>query len=317
VPTVEPIELVAPAGAGRLDRYLASQLDELSRAKLQALIRAGDVTVDGAAVKPGLRLVGGEQITVRVPPPTPSELVPEDIPLDIRYRDADLVVLVKPAGMVVHPAKSHRTGTMVHALLHALPELEGHQAGERPGIVHRLDKGTSGVLVVARHELALRRLQAAFTVHDVDREYLAVVHGEPRFLEGSIRSRLARHPKDRLRFCSVDDGGKHAVTHWRRLAVADGVSLMSCRLETGRTHQIRVHLSEQGHPVVGDSLYTGGRNLPARLSEWRARLDHQLLHAVRLGFAHPITGEPVLVTAAPPEDFRAFCDDAGLEIPTP
>jgi 23S rRNA pseudouridine1911/1915/1917 synthase len=311
----DPILLVAPAGAGRLDRYLAEQLDELSRAKLQSLIKAGEVTVDGAAVRPSSKLQGGERVCVRVPPPEPSELIPEDIPLELLYQDADLVVLVKPAGMVVHPALGHRSGTLVHALLYALPELEGHRQGERPGIVHRLDKGTSGVLVVARHELALRRLQAAFSIHDVDREYLAVVHGEPRFIEGSVRSQLGRHPRERLRFASVEEGGRHAVTHWRRLASAGGVSLMSFRLETGRTHQIRVHASEEGHPVVGDPLYTGGHNLPGALSHWRERLDHQLLHAARLGFDHPISGERIECTAPPPEDFQAFCAEAGLTIP--
>jgi 23S rRNA pseudouridine1911/1915/1917 synthase len=312
----QPFELLAPPGAGRLDRFLADQLDELSRAKLQALIKAGEITVDGARVRPATRLQGGERVRVCLPPPEPSELVPEDIPLELLYQDADLVVLVKPAGMVVHPAKGHRSGTLVHGLLHALPELEGHRQGERPGIVHRLDKGTSGVLVVARHELALRRLQAAFAIHDIDREYLAVVHGEPRFLEGSIRSQLGRHPRERTRFASVEEGGKHAVTHWRRLASANGVSLMSYRLETGRTHQIRVHASEAGHPVVGDPLYTGCHNLPGALTAWRERLDHQLLHAVQLGFEHHISGQRVECRAPPPADFLAFCAEAGLEIPS-
>lgn len=307
-------ELEAPVGAGRLDRFLASELPELSRAKVQSLIKAGDVLVDGAPARPSTKLVGGERIAVRVPPPPPSELIPEDISLDLLYIDDDLLVLVKPAGMVVHPAKGHRSGTMVHALLHALPG-HGGQPGERPGIVHRLDKGTSGVLVVARHELALRRLQAAFSVHEVEREYLAVVHGEVRFLEGSVRNQLGRHPKDRVRFASVEEGGRHAVTHWRRLAMGAGASLMSCRLETGRTHQIRVHLSEGKHPVVGDPLYAGGHHLSASLRHWEAKLDHQLLHAARLGFEHPISGETMRFTAPPPDDFRALCAEAGMEIP--
>ena len=313
--TTQKIELEAPPNAGRLDRYLSSALPDLSRAKLQALIRAGEVTVDGAVARPSVKLKGGELLMVRVTPPEPSTLVPEDIPLDILHQDEDLVVLCKPAGMVVHPAKGHRTGTLVHALLYALPELEGHREGERPGIVHRIDKGTSGLLVVARHELALRRLQAAFTIHAVDREYLAVVHGEPRFMEGSIRSELGRRARDRIRFASVPKGGKHAVTHWQRLASSHGVALMSCRLETGRTHQIRVHLSEQGHAVVGDSLYSGTRLLGSGLQDWQARLDHQLLHAARLGFEHPISGERMLFTAPPPADFVGFCQDADLEIP--
>jgi 23S rRNA pseudouridine1911/1915/1917 synthase len=312
--TTEEHLLEAPAGAGRLDRFLSDRLPDLSRAKLQSLIKAGDVLVDGQPARPSTKLQGGERLTVRVPPPEPSDLVAEEIPLEILHQDEDLVVLVKDAGMVVHPAKSHRSGTLVHALLHALPGLDG-QEGDRPGIAHRLDKGTSGVLVVARHELALRRLQAAFAIHAVQREYLAVVHGEPRFLEGTIRSELGRHPRDRIRFASVQEGGKPAVTHWRRLATGSGVALMSCRLETGRTHQIRVHLSEGQHPVVGDQLYGGGRHLTAGLRHWEQRLDHQLLHAARLGFEHPISGEPMMFTAPPPADFVAFCTEAGLEIP--
>jgi 23S rRNA pseudouridine1911/1915/1917 synthase len=309
-------ELVAPPGAGRLDRFLADELPDLSRAKLQSLIKAGEVTVDGASARPATKLVGGELLVVRLPPPEPSELLPEDIPLEILHQDDDLVVLVKPEGMVVHPAKGHRSGTLVHALLHHLPGLAGHQQGERPGIVHRLDRGTSGVMVVARHELALRRLQAAFSIHAIEREYLAVVHGEPRFLEGSIHSELGRHPRDRVRFASVDEGGKRAVTHWRRLGIAPGVALMRCRLETGRTHQIRVHLSENGHAVVGDPLYAGGCHLSSGLRHWEPRLEHQLLHAARLGFEHPISGEPLRFSAPPPSTFRAFCVEAGLELPS-
>lgn len=308
-------ELEAPHAAGRLDRFLAGVLPELSRAKLQALIKAGEVVVDGATVRPSTQLRGGEIVQVRVPPPEPSELVPEDIALDILHQDEDLVVLSKPVGMVVHPAKGHRSGTLVHALLFALPELEGHRAGERPGIVHRLDKGTSGLLVVARHELALRRLQAAFSVHDIHREYLAVVHGEPRFLEGTVSSQLGRHPKDRVRFASVSEGGKHAVTHWRRLDTGPSCALMSCRLETGRTHQIRVHLSEQGHAVVGDALYSGGKHLSVGLRHWEAQLDHQLLHAHQLGFDHPISGERLHFEAPPPPEFQSFCLEAGLGLP--
>ncbi len=310
-------EFEAPPCAGRLDRFLADLLPDLSRAKLQTLIRSGHIRVDGDKVRPSAQLKGGEQVVVRVPPPEPSLLVAEDIPLDVLHQDDDLVVLCKPVGMVVHPAKGHRTGTLVHALLHALPELEGHQEGERPGIVHRLDKGTSGVLVVARNELALRRLQAAFSVHDIHREYLAVVHGEPRFLEGTIRSELGRHANDRVRFASVSEGGKSAVTHWRRLATGPSVALLSCRLETGRTHQIRVHLSEQGHAVVGDRLYSGGNHLSAGLRHWEAKLDHQLLHAHQLGFDHPISGEHLHFTAPPPAEFLAFCQEAGLEVPGP
>ena len=310
-------EIEATPGAGRLDRFLAERLPDLSRARLQALIRDGEVLVDGAPARPSTRLRGGERVRVRVPPSEPSDLVAEAIPLRLVHQDADLVVLDKAAGMVVHPARGHRAGTLVHALLYALPGLGEAGLGERPGIVHRLDKGTSGLLVVARNELSLRRLQADFAVHDIRREYLAVVHGAPRFAEGCVRTSLGRHPRDRLRFASVPEGGKPAVTHWRRLAVTEGLALLACRLETGRTHQIRVHLSELGHPVVGDESYGRGWHLPAGLRDWEERLDHQLLHAARLGFRHPISGEELDFAAPPPPDFAAFCAAAGLRLPQP
>ncbi len=306
---------MAPPGAGRLDRCLVALLPELSRARIQALIKRGAVTVDDQTSRPAHKLRGGERLQVRLPPPRPCLLQPENIPLDILYQDRDVVVIDKPAGMVVHPAPGHRSGTLVHALLHALPQLADAAGQERPGIVHRLDKGTSGVLVVALHDVALRRLQARFALHEVQREYLAVVCGVPEFLEGAIRSQLGRHPRDRVRFASVERGGRQAVTHWRRLATGQGVSLLSCRLETGRTHQIRVHLCEQDLPVVGDPLYRGRRQLPAALSHWRQRLDHQLLHAARLGFEQPVDGRPLRFHAPPPEDFQAFCREAGLPLP--
>jgi len=307
--------LTATPGAGRLDRFLAEHLPELSRAQLQALIRAGEVEVDGAVARPATRLRGGESVLVRVPPPPPSDLCAEDIPLRVLHEDQDLVVIEKPAGMVVHPARGHHGGTLVNALLHALPGLEAQGLGERPGIVHRIDKGTSGLLVVARNDRTLRGLQAAFAVHDIEREYLAVVHGVPRFLEGRIENHLGRHPRDRLRFAAVAEGGKRAVTHWRKRAEAPGLALLACHLETGRTHQIRVHLSEAGHPIVGDELYRGRARLPASLQGWEERLDHQLLHAARLGFVHPSTGARLSFQAAPPADFVAFCAEAGLAIP--
>jgi len=274
------------------------------------------VQVDDAPARPALRLRGGERLRVRVPPLPPSDLAAQDLPLRLVYQDDDLLVLDKAPGMVVHPARGHPDGTLVNALLHALPGLGAQGLGERPGIVHRIDKGTSGLLVVARHDLALRRLQEAFAVHDIEREYLAVVHGTPRFLEGRIESTLGRHPRDRLRFASVKEGGRRAVTHWRRLCAAPGLALLCCRLETGRTHQIRVHLSEAGHPVVGDDLYRGRCHLPGPLrGAWEERLDHQLLHAARLGFVHPTTGAPLSFQAPPPADFLAFCADAGLQVP--
>ncbi|MBN1334523.1 MAG: RluA family pseudouridine synthase [Deltaproteobacteria bacterium] len=310
---IDVCTLVAPPEGGRLDRTLARLLPDLSRTRLQALVREGAVTVDGLPGRPSLQLKGGETLEVRLPPAPPSDLTPEDIPLDISYVDDDLVVVCKPAGLVVHPARGHPTGTLVHALLHAFPDLADQGGHERPGVVHRLDKGTSGLLVVARHDLALRRLQAQFLLRTTRREYLAVVHGVPGSEEGVVDAALARHPSDRLRISVVATGGRRAVTHWRRLDRTDGLSLLSCRLETGRTHQVRVHLASIGHPVVGDPLYGGRRErLPERLQAWTTRLDHQLLHAARLGFQHPITGVEMDFSAPPPPDFLAFCQEAGL-----
>ena len=309
--------LRAPAKGGRLDRILAALLPDQSRTRLQGLVREGAVTVEGRPARPSLRLKGGEALEVRLPPPPPPDLVPEDIPLEVLYADGDVVVVHKPAGLVVHPARGHPSGTLVHALLYAFPDLAVAGGFERPGVVHRLDKGTSGILVVARHDLALRRLQAQFLLRTTRREYLAVVHGVPSAPEGVVDARLARHPRDRLRFATVETGGRRAVTRWRRLDASTGVSLLSCHLETGRTHQVRVHLASIGHPVVGDPLYRGRRiRLGGALTAWEARLDHQLLHAARLGFRHPITGADMDFGAPPPADFLAFCRDAGLALPS-
>ena len=312
----EVIRLVAEPDAGRIDRYLAAAVPTLSRSRVQALIREGDVTVGGQATRASLRLRGGEVLEIKLPPIRPTELQPEPMRLDIRYEDRDLLVVYKPAGMVVHPARGHREGTLVHGLLHAVPDLMGIGGVERPGIVHRLDKGTSGVLVVAKHDISLRRLQAQFIVHTVERRYIAVVHGVVQQGQGCVVSRLARHPRDRLRFASTEEGGKRAVTHWRRLGVGRDVSLLACRLETGRTHQIRVHLSESGHPIVGDPLYgRRRRQFPAHLEPCMRRLNHQLLHAGYLEFRHPVHERRLSFVAEPPEDFLRFCQTTEMDVP--
>lgn len=308
--------LRAPAAAGRLDAFVGSAVEDLSRSRAQALIHEGRVWVDGVPGRPAHRLRGGEEVVVDIPPPRPAAALPEDIPLTLLHEDDDVIVLYKPAGLVVHPAAGHWTGTLVNALLHAVPDLEGVGGEERPGLVHRLDKGTSGILVVARNDVALRALQAQFSIHSVERRYLAVVHGVPRVEGGTVVSQLGRHPRDRQRFCSVRDGGRRAVTHWRRVAVGDRVALLACRLETGRTHQVRVHLSEQGLPIVGDPVY-GPRSakLPPGLLTRREGLDHQLLHAGLLAFDHPRDGRRLRFTGSPPSDFQAFCDAADLRVP--
>lgn len=306
------LEVLAPEGAGRLDRFLAEVVEGLSRARIQDLIREGFIRVEDRLERPSRVLKGGERVTVEIPPPRPSGLEAQDIPLDILYEDDHVVVLDKAAGMVVHPAAGHWNGTLVHALLHALPDLEGVGGEERPGLVHRLDKGTSGVMVIARNDGALHHLQAQFSVHSVERRYLALVVGVPKREGGRIESSLGRHPGDRQRFCSVPQGGRRAVTFWRRVAVGPGLSLVACRLETGRTHQVRVHLSEAGHPVLGDPVY--GRNRQPPVVQGIVP-DHQLLHAGHLGFVHPATGAWMRFDSAPPPDFLACCQAAGLQVP--
>ena len=298
----------SPALPERLDRFVAANVPELSRKAVKRLIDAGQVRVGGRpARKAALTLRPGQLVELDY---RPSQLTPP--PLERRHlvgRGAGWIAVDKPAGV-----RSHRSDEGLAGVPELLAEvLDLDPESLKPA--HRLDKGTSGALVVARNDLALRRLQAAFSIHDVQREYLAVVYGEPRFLEGRIESSLGRHPRDRLRFTSVERGGRRAVTHWRRLSSAGGLCLLSCRLETGRTHQIRVHLLEQGHPVVGDPLYARGRRLPVAFAGWAERLEHQLLHARLLAFQHPIGGQQLAFDVPPPELFREFCDAVGLQVP--
>jgi 23S rRNA pseudouridine1911/1915/1917 synthase len=251
-----------------------------------------------------------------VPEVKSGRLEGQDIPLDVRYEDGDVVVLVKPSGMAVHPSRGHRDGTLVNALIHRYPGLLEIGGEERPGIVHRLDLGTSGVLVVALHDVALRRLQAQFYVHSVTRRYFGLVYGAPDEERGAVRSTLARHPKDRVRMASTQGEGKRAVTHWRVRGRGEGLTWVECQLETGRTHQVRVHLSEMGHGLLGDTLYRRGhRPLPPPVDRALSEVDHQLLHAAHLSFEHPVSGERLTFEAPVPADFRAVADAAGLPVP--
>lgn len=338
----EQLRWIAPYGAPRLDRALADAFPHLSRARIQALIAEGHVTLDGAPAKGSVRPETGQVVELTVPDAVKSALVPERIPLDVLYEDDDLIVLVKPAGMPVHPSAGHDHGTLVHALLGRPGALSSIGGVERPGIVHRLDAGTSGVMVVARNDVAHRALAATFAAHDLDRRYLAVVHRVPLHDGGTLKSELARDPKDRLRIASVraaaepvdDDDvmfeddeppvevaprrrGRLAVTHWRARARGDRIALVECRLETGRTHQVRVHLSEAGHPVVGDTVY-GRRDCvaPGAIRAMVEALDHPLLHAWSLAFPHPRDGRRLAFAAPPPADFLAVCAAAGLAVPT-
>lgn len=290
-------ELTFPETEGeeRLDHFVARMVGELTRSAVQRLIETGLITVSGAAVKPALKLRGGEQIVVVIPPPEPATAQPEEIPLDILFEDGDLVVVNKPAGMVVHPGAGNPGGTLVNALLGHCRDLSGVGGELRPGIVHRIDKDTSGILVIAKNDKAHLGLAHQFKVHSCKRVYLALVFGSPRADKGKIEGAIGRHPQDRKRMSGEARRGKHAVTHWQVLGRYGGISLLRLRLETGRTHQIRVHLSEAGHPLVGDPLY-GGSGRVNNLSDPRLRalvkgLGRQALHAKTLGFVHPATGD--------------------------
>jgi len=307
---------VAGPGADRLDRALVVAFPDLSRARVQALLAEGHVLVDGEVPKASARPRSGQVVTVEVPDAVAADPEPQDLPLPILYQDEDLLVVVKPAGMVVHPSAGHADGTMVNALLHHATGLSGIGGVARPGIVHRLDVGTSGVMVVAKHDIAHRALTEQFSVHSVERRYFAVVHRVPNVDRGTFRSNLARDPDDRLRIASVEEGGRRAVTHWEIKARGDRVALVECRLETGRTHQVRVHLSEAGFPIVGDRGYSRRDCVPtAPLRPRVEALDHPLLHAWLLAFDHPGTGERVRFVAPPPSDFLEFCAAAGLPVP--
>ncbi len=288
----------------RLDRVLSARGLGLSRSQLQILIEAGRVLIDGRPARAAERVRGPSQVRIEPLPPPPSAAAPEDLPLDIVFEDEHLVVLVKAAGMVVHPAPGHAGGTLVNALRYhrELGEVD-EDAPERPGIVHRLDKDTSGVMVVAKTVKAREGLIAQFQAHDLEREYIAIALGHPARAGFTFDTWHGRHPRDRKRFTSKIDRGKRAVTHVTLLERLHGASLVACRLETGRTHQIRVHLAEHGHPLLADSLY-GRPSRDPRLVEAASAIGHQALHARVLGFVHPVSGEPVRFEAAPPPEFK-------------
>ena len=296
----------------RLDLFISSQLEGETRAAVQRLIEAGNILVDGHPVRASLKLKGGEQITVEIPEPVAAEPKPESIPLEVLYEDHDLIVINKPAGLVVHPGAGNSSGTLVNALLAYCSDLSGIGGELRPGIVHRLDKGTTGVLVAAKNDRAHQALSAQFHVHSVKRIYQALVFGNPAEDNGKIEGIIGRHPTERLRQSGKARNGKHAVTRWRAKERYGRITLMELRLETGRTHQIRVHLTEAGFPLLGDPLYPdGGRvnNLAdPRLKKMITSLGRQALHARTLGFIHPVTGEYQEFSTPLPEDMQALCD---------
>ena len=294
------------AAGERLDTWLAEAAG-MSRSQIGLRIDAGDVLIEGRLpLKAGQKLRGGERISLVVPPPPPSEAAPEALPIDIVYEDAHLVVVNKAADMVVHPSPGHDRGTLVNALVHRYgtlaPDLGAEDGRPRPGIVHRLDRGTSGLLVVARDAPTRDALMAQIAARTVRRQYLAIVHGPKLEDAGTFRTLYGRHPTDRKRFTSRLAEGKVAVTHFSVIARARTVALVLCRLETGRTHQIRVHFADHGHPVAGDTLYGGDRRASGAEGHALAGLTRQALHAWRLAFVHPATGEAIAFEAPLPPD---------------
>lgn len=300
------ITLPESAAGVRLDRALADALPAFSRERLKALMLSGAVqTADGKRVTPSQKVAGGETLVVTVPTATPADAMPQEIALDIVYEDSDLIVIDKPAGLVVHPAAGNFDGTLVNALLHhCAGQLSGIGGVARPGIVHRIDKDTSGLLVAAKTDLAHEGLARQFAVHSVGRLYAAVVAGRPIPPAGRIEGAIGRHPRHRKKMDIVADGrGKHAVTHYRTLQPLKDAALVECRLETGRTHQIRVHMASIGHPLLGDPLY--GRARPGHRDTLRSlNFGRQALHAKSLQFVHPRTQEKLAFESPIPTDIQ-------------
>ena len=308
--TENTIRGVIGPDAGRLDKALA-EASGLSRERVKALIGEGRVTLEGKpATQPSLKVGGDTAFCIAVPEPAPAEAVAQDIPLDIVFEDEHLVVVNKPAGLVVHPAAGNLDGTLVNALLHHCQgQLSGIGGVARPGIVHRIDKDTSGLLVVAKTDRAHEGLAAQFADHSITRAYHAIVAERPVPASGTVTGAIARSTSDRKKMALVQDGrGKHAVTHFRTLQPLRGASLIECRLETGRTHQVRVHMSSIGHSLLGDPVY--GRT-PSAIRPVLQRLgfSRQALHAMELGFVHPVTGETVRFVSQLPDDMRMVIDE--------
>ncbi len=309
---MEEIHVPPEATGQRLDAFLATILTGMSRSALQRLVQEEQIRVEGKLPRASMKLKGNESIQVTVPPPVAATPQPEAIPLTVVYEDKDLIVIDKPAGMIVHPGAGADTKTLVNALLAHCSDLSGIGGEIRPGIVHRLDKGTSGLLVAAKNDAAHRGLAQQFAAHSIKRLYWALIYGSPAEETGKISGIIGRHPTERLRLSGTARHGKQAVTNWRVLERFGPASLVQLRLETGRTHQIRVHLTEAGMPLLGDPLYPdGGRfnNLKdTRLKGMIAMLKRQALHARVLGFIHPQSGQYLEFSSEPPEDFKELLD---------
>ena len=289
----------------RVDSFLAGALEELSRSQIQRLLEEGHVRLGGRAVKKNAKTTAGEVYEVDVPAPREVGILPEDIPLDVVYEDGDVIVINKPKGLVVHPAAGHWSGTLVNALLYHCKDLSGINGALRPGIVHRIDKDTSGLLIVAKNDFAHQALAAQLKDHTLARTYEAVVCGGIREDSGTIDAPIGRCPADRKKMAVTEKNSREAVTHWEVVARYRGYTHLRLRLETGRTHQIRVHLAWQNHPILGDTVY--GHKKP------ELGLSSQCLHARELTFLHPRTGQPVTVSCPLPDYFLEVLGKLGPE----
>ncbi|PIG95116.1 RluA family pseudouridine synthase [Gloeocapsopsis sp. IPPAS B-1203] len=290
------INIQVQAQSDRLDRYLAQELPDLSRSRIQNLIEQGQVQVnDQVCTSKKVTVKPGDRITIKIPEAQPLDLQPENIPLDILYEDDSVLIINKPAGLVVHPAPGHAGGTLVNALLAHCPNLPGIGGVQRPGIVHRLDKDTTGAIAVAKTDFAQQHLQAQLKAKTAHREYLGVVYGVPKTESGTVDLPIGRHPVDRKKMAvvSTEKGGRSAVTHWQVQERLGNYTLMHFQLETGRTHQIRVHCAAIGHPIVGDPVYSSGHSVGVNL-------PGQALHAWKLRLQHPVTGEAIEAIAPLP-----------------
>lgn len=293
----------------RLDVYLTARLTQFSRSTIKRLFESEDISSETVTLKLNKMPPVGTSIQIEVPPPIPSDLKAENISLNILFEDAHLIIINKPAGLVVHPAPGHYTGTLVNAILFHCPDLKGIGAEKRPGIVHRLDMGTSGVMVVAKDQATHEGLVTLFSTHDIERKYEALIMGNPNGSSGMITSLIGRHPTNRLKMSSDVKIGKKATTHWKTLHRYETCTHIELKLETGRTHQIRVHTAQNMKcPVVSDPLYGSAANLkklPEQIRNLLQDYPYQLLHAKELGFIHPITKEALHFSAPPPEIFQS------------
>jgi 23S rRNA pseudouridine1911/1915/1917 synthase len=325
MPDAFPILIaVSPEEKGkRLDQFLATRMENVSRARVQELISQGMVLVDGAEAKASLKLRGGEQIKILgAAERAPLRAIPEEIPLDIRYEDDDLAVINKPAGMMVHAGAgatedARNRGTLVNALLHHFATLSGVGGELRPGIVHRLDKETSGLIVVAKNDEAHRRLSQQFARREVKKTYVALVHGWPKKDAATINQSISRDPVRRTRMTTRLTGGREAITHYRAVRRIDSnfgkFTLLEVKIDTGRTHQIRVHMATLGHPIVGDTLYGAPRQLSGKIEP--PTLHRNFLHAAELALQHPRTGEKIALKSDLPEELRTFLAAIESEVP--